>query len=628
MKFLHPSILYALGLLTIPVLVHLLRLQRFKTFPFPNVAFLQNVQKESRRTRHLKKRILLLSRLLLLTFLILAFARPVIPGKQSTRIGKNIIFFDNSLSTSYRENDNTVKQKLLNLLKKSIRPEGKYLLFFARNLSGIPVSGKYLNDKIDRDYYPGIIEHRKILQLLSGNDTAFKNIFYLTDGQFLDNSVIRSLGKDTNAEFHFIIRHPQFPENIRIDTLFINNRRENETELTAILKNSGKNIRTAVSIYIGNNLIYKNIINKTGQQTDTVHFKIENQAGTSGKIVLSGEGSFPMDNTLFFHLPFNKVHHILIAGDSIPAFLTSLYDNPGFTAKKTGSDNIPWNNLSAYDLIVIYGWHDFYSLQTLTKTGIPVVIIPRSGDDYPSLLKNFGQPVIDTVRHQISSINLAHPFFRDVIKKAPEKARFPYSNRLYRLKTQPQTLVATEDNRPFYFRSRNLYIFTGEISEPNSDFYLSPLVVPALVKPLFARQSKEKLYQYIDNPDPIRLKTVINDDIPLKLVNGTMEIIPYIEYENGAPVLYTKDIVSLPGNYAIMHRQDTLGFVSFNYNRRESDLTYFNPGTKTPGNVHIHENGYTGSIPPEKKPVDLTRLFLILAVAFMLIELLIIKKMP
>ena len=628
MKFLHPSILYALGLLLIPVLVHLLRLQRFKTFPFPNVAFLQSVRKESRRTRNLKKFLLLLSRLLLLTFLILAFARPVIPVKQSTRTGKNVIFFDNSLSTSYRENNNTVKQSLLNLLNKSIRPEGKYLLFFARNLSGISVRGKYLIDKIDRDYYPGVIDHRKILQLLTGNDTAFKKIFYLTDGQFLDNTVMQSLAKDTNTEFHFIIRHPRFPENIRIDTLFISNRREDETELTAILKNSGKNIRTAVSIYTGNNLIYKNIINKTGQQTDTVHFKIENQAGTTGKIVLTGEGAFPMDNTLYFHLPFNKVHHILIAGDSIPAFLTSLYDNPEFSAKKTVSDDIPWNELSAYDLIVIYGWHDFYSLQTLTKTGIPAVIIPQSGDDYPSLLKNFGHPVIDTVRHQISRINTAHPFFRDVIGKLPAKARFPYSNRLYRLKPQPQTLMATEDLRPYYFRYRNLYIFAGEISEPYSDFYLSPLVVPALVKPLFDRQSEEKLYQYVDNPGPIRLKTVFNDEIPIKLSNGTKEFIPYIEYDSGMPVLYTKDIISSPGNYAIVHRQDTLGFVSFNYNRRESDLTYFNPGKKIPVNVHIHENGYAGSIPPEKKPVDLTRLFLILALIFMLIELLIIKKMP
>ncbi len=628
MKFLHPSILYALGLLLIPVLVHLLRLQRFKIFPFPNVAFLQNVRKESRRTRNLKKRLLLLSRLLLLTFLILAFARPVIPVKQSTRTGKNIIFFDNSLSTSYRKSDRTVKQILLNLLNKSIRPKSQYRLFTNGHMQGILTAGKFLAKKIDKEYYPGITDHQKILKLLTENDSIPANIFYFTDGQFLSRQIVASLEKDTGTVFHFILYHPQYPLNLRVDTLYIYMHTPDQTEMEAILKNSSPDIHTSISIYADNSLIYKNIIEKKDQNIDTIRFKIDNHAGALGRIVISDDGAFPLDNTFYYHIPFVHVHQVLVISDTIPAFIKNLFPKTDFSIQKRIPDKIPWAELDKFDLIILYGWHDFFSRSTLTKTGVPIVIIPRNSDDYPSLLQAFGQAVIDTARHQISRINTAHPFFRDVIGKLPRKVRFPYSNRIYRLPSQPHTLIATEDNRPFYFRYKNLYIFTGEITAPHSDFYLSPLVVPCLIKPVFARQSKEKLYQYIDNPDPIRIKTVLKDDIPVKLVSGNDEIIPYSDYENGFLTLYTKNIITRPGNYAIIHGRDTLGFVSFNYNRRESDLTYFNSGTKTPGNVYIHENGYANLIPPGNKPVDLTRLFLILALVFMFIELLIIKKMP
>ena len=55
MQFKNLEILYFLALLIIPILVHLFQLQKFVKVPFTNVAFLQKIQQETRKSSHIKK---------------------------------------------------------------------------------------------------------------------------------------------------------------------------------------------------------------------------------------------------------------------------------------------------------------------------------------------------------------------------------------------------------------------------------------------------------------------------------------------------------------------------------------------------------------------------------------------
>ena len=60
MQFKNPEVLYFLSLLIIPILVHLFQLQKFKKTPFTNVAFLQKLIQQSRKSSELKKWLLFL----------------------------------------------------------------------------------------------------------------------------------------------------------------------------------------------------------------------------------------------------------------------------------------------------------------------------------------------------------------------------------------------------------------------------------------------------------------------------------------------------------------------------------------------------------------------------------------
>src|SRR5690554_2868225 len=99
MQFKHPEILYALFLLLIPILIHLFQLRRFQKIDFTNVAFLRKVTSQTRKSSEIKKWLTLLTRLLAMACLILAFAQPFFTSK--TAIEKNletVLYIDNSFS--------------------------------------------------------------------------------------------------------------------------------------------------------------------------------------------------------------------------------------------------------------------------------------------------------------------------------------------------------------------------------------------------------------------------------------------------------------------------------------------------------------------------------------------------
>ena len=99
MQFKNPEILYFLILLILPILVHLFQLRRFKKQEFTNVKLLKELEVQTRKSATIKKWLLLATRLLLLSCLILAFAQPFFDAKDTTNKGNElIILLDNSFS--------------------------------------------------------------------------------------------------------------------------------------------------------------------------------------------------------------------------------------------------------------------------------------------------------------------------------------------------------------------------------------------------------------------------------------------------------------------------------------------------------------------------------------------------
>jgi hypothetical protein len=119
-RFLNPQFLFALSLISIPIIIHLFNLRRFKRVLFTNVKFLQELKEETTRLSKIKHLLVLASRILAITFLVLAFAQPIIPlANNSISKAEKVVsvYIDNSFSMDAI----TKEGSLLEVAKKKAR---------------------------------------------------------------------------------------------------------------------------------------------------------------------------------------------------------------------------------------------------------------------------------------------------------------------------------------------------------------------------------------------------------------------------------------------------------------------------------------------------------------------------
>ena len=116
MSLLFPAFLTALGVIAIPIIVHLFYFRRFKKVYFTNVRFLKEVKEETSNRQKLRNLLVLAMRCLAIAFMVLAFAQPFIPKSDDVKRGEQAIslYIDNSYSMNTRSKD----APLLELAKK------------------------------------------------------------------------------------------------------------------------------------------------------------------------------------------------------------------------------------------------------------------------------------------------------------------------------------------------------------------------------------------------------------------------------------------------------------------------------------------------------------------------------
>jgi hypothetical protein len=110
MPFLNPAFLAALGLIAVPLLIHLIRRRKLKVVRWAAMEFLLQSQKKQKRRLRVEEILLLLLRMLIVALAALAFARPVLRSLGIPLLSQNarvyaVIVLDNSYSMNFRGAD-------------------------------------------------------------------------------------------------------------------------------------------------------------------------------------------------------------------------------------------------------------------------------------------------------------------------------------------------------------------------------------------------------------------------------------------------------------------------------------------------------------------------------------------
>ena len=102
MTFAHPSILWALFALAIPIIVHLFDFRRYKKLHFSDNYFLQELTNKNKKQRQLRKFIILCLRMLFIASIVIAFAKPYLKKDSGSAVVNQFdyvtIYIDNSFS--------------------------------------------------------------------------------------------------------------------------------------------------------------------------------------------------------------------------------------------------------------------------------------------------------------------------------------------------------------------------------------------------------------------------------------------------------------------------------------------------------------------------------------------------
>ncbi len=636
MQFKHPELLYALFLLLIPIIVHLFQLRKFKKTAFTNVYFLKKVSLQTRKSSQLKKWLILATRLLLLTALIIAFAQPFTSNYSAYKTKKEtVIYLDNSFSMQAKgKNGELLKRAVQDLIINVPDTENITLVTNTETYKNTTLKA-LKNELLELDYSAYTLSTNAALLKsklqFSKQKNTLKNLIFISDFQ-QDNTAL-NLKTDSLSTLYVVKLKPVNTNNTSIDTAYIINNNASTITVNVILKNSNKTpTNIPVSLFNNDTLIAKTAVSIT-EQSET-SFSLPANTAINGTFSIN-DTQLQFDNKLFFNIDIPPKINVLAINNQNDSFLKRIYTNDEFNYTPITLNELNYNTIDQQHLIVLNELTSIPNaligaLKQFTKKGGSLVIIPAVNDNlqaYNDLLINFGTKFSSLLKANkyITHINFAHRLYKDgVFEKKTDNFQYPKVNQYYTFETNNSTPVLSfEDGKPFLFQNSNTYIFTAPLNQSVTNFKNAPLIVPTLYNLGKYSLKHPELYYTIGKANTYDIDVALLQDRILSIENGTTNFVPRQQVFSNKVRLYTDNAPKTAGIYNIKDKSEVLKRVSYNYNRNENLLQYRTNFGKLKTNESIAE--VFDTIKSDTKVNALWKWFVTFALLLLITEMLILK---
>jgi hypothetical protein len=638
MQFKHPELLYALFLLLIPIIVHLFQLRKFQKEAFTNVAFLKEITLQTRKSSQLKKWLTLLTRLLLLACIILAFAQPFTSKTTAIKTtNETVIYLDNSFSMQAKGNKGPLLKRAIQDIITNVPETQTFSLLTNDNTYKNTTIKAIKNDLLQLDYSAKTLSYDAALlkakTLFSKDKSSLKHIVFISD--FQQQATGFNPPKDSLTNLLAVQLKPVNSNNVSIDSAYISNTTASNFELTVQLKHTGTPIdNLPISLYNNELLIAKTSVAIHGSAETT--FSLPTNTIINGRISID-DANLQYDNELFFNINEVEKINVLSINEENDSFLKRIYTEDEFRYTSTTADQINFNDLERQNLIVLNELKTIPStlasaLKTFTEQGGYITIIPSNDiiiSSYNDLLAHFNSPIGSLVpaEKHVTTINYSHPLYSNgVFEKEVTNFQYPQIQGFYKISAQTSaSILEFEDQTPFLLQSKNAYIFTAALNSSNSNFKNSPLIVPTLYNMAKNSFKVPDIYYTIGRDNSYNVNVQLNQDDILSLSNTNLNIIPKQHYFNNKVLINTLEDPAISGIYTIKNKNENLQNVSYNYNRMDSDLTY-----QDLSNINnlILTDSVTDGFDIIKSDTNMNALwkwFAIFALVLLIIEMLILK---
>lgn len=638
MQFLHPEFFYALPALLIPVFIHLFQLRRFKVQAFTNVALLQKIRFQTRKSSQLKKWLLLLIRLLLIACIITAFSQPFLSNQTAQKnTSETVVYLDNSFSMQAIGSKGSLLSRAVQDVITGFDATEKIGLFTNTQSYKSTALNDLKTELLSLKYSQNQLDLNTVIlkgtTLFSDSKTSSKTLVLVSDFQQQEAELLSVL--DTSIRIVLVPLKPINTDNTYIESVSL----EPSLNSNYSLNVSGKTSRTtndpiSVTLYQDQKVVGKSILEKTKDYKTT--FVLPNTREFNGKLSIE-DTQITYDDTFYFNIPKVEKIEVLAIHENTPStFLEKLYAGEEFIFQSQNYKSLDFSQIKSQNLIVLNGLTEVSialknSLQSFMNNGGVVVMIPsdngnlNSYNELLALQTNHKLKPIKRQQKRITNIAFKHPILKDVFEEEVTNFQYPTVQYYYPLTTRTNSVLSFEDQQPFLVQFKSLFVFTAAVETEASNFVNSPLIVPTLYNIGRSSLKTPPLYYWIGAENSFDIKLNLQKDRILKLANKDAQFIPLQTNFNSKVSITTKDNPNEPGHFSILKDTDTLTQVSYNYNRNESQL-YYSDLTKMKG-VFI-ENSLDTTLKNIKIEANVTWLwkwFVIFALILLAFEMLILK---
>tara|TARA_B100000795_G_scaffold104061_1_gene76759 strand:- start:30587 stop:32512 length:1926 start_codon:yes stop_codon:yes gene_type:complete len=637
MQFKHPELLYALFLLLIPILIHLFQLRRFQKVAFTNVAFLKKVSIQTRKSSQLKKWFILLLRLLAIAALVIAFAEPFKASKIALDSNKEtIVYLDNSFSMEANGANGTLLNAAVQDLVSQIPLNGKIHWFTNTNTYRNASAQQLKKDLLKLTYSQKQLSANEVLlkaeQIFSDDAVSNKRLIYISDFQQKEEFPELKNTFNVDAVHLKAIRE----QNIAIDTAYVISSNGNNTALKVRL--SAKEIEqksVSVSLYNGALLSSKVAVDFSQNKSQDILFSLENKEGFKGSITIP-DPSLSYDNSLYFSINKPSNLKVLSINTANQDFLQRMFKSEGFIYTSQSANNINYSIIPKQNCIVLNELKNIptsliNALREFSQKGGSLLIIPANNAElssYNKLLATLDLGELDQEvfeQRKITRIAFDHPLYLDVFEKRIANFQFPKTNSFYTIISKSPAILAFEDAKPFLLGTNNSYIATAAFNKITNNFSSSPLIVPTLYN--IARQSLQtpKLYYTIDTPVSFAVGVALAQDEILNIRDSIVNFIPLQQTKANKVIISTTENPIKSGTFTIENGERFIKNISYNYSRDEGKSIYVDAKTWKGVTVHKNITSLFDAIANENKITDFWKWFALLALLFLIAEMLVLK---
>ena len=636
MQFKYPELLWALLALLIPIFIHLFQLRRFKKTPFTNVKLLQKVISESRKSSTIKKWLLLATRLFLIGALVIAFAQPFFAKIGSLQEKETVIYLDDSFSMQAKINTSSLLETAVQELIGAIPKDQEISLFTNKNTFSKVTIEDIQNDLLQLKFTEEQLKldeiYLKAATFFSPDQNTQKRILVISD--FQERISPEKDVESGNLQWHLVKLVPSQIGNIAIDSAFIKTTNEMNLELTVLLSSNSEVESVPVSLFNKAKLIAKTSAVFDSDRKANIDFTLAKDEIIDAKIEIRETG-LSYDNQLFFNINQKEKIKVLVINEGNMDYIRRIFTEKEFQFSSYSPSNLNYSLLESQNIIflneptaipnVLYN-----ALQAFSANGGSLVIIPSVDPDintYNQLLGISATSFLEKIsgERNISKIAFSHPLYTNVFEKQVTNFLYPKAFSYLKIKTNIPPILSFENGDPFLVGLNGIYVFSASIAAENSNFKNSPLIVPTLYKMGSNSLKLPELYQVIGFTNQLDIPLLLEKDNIIKIVKDNYEFIPKQQsFANKVSLSFDENPWE-DGIYSIIHGETNIGNLSFNYPRTESNLVYVNTD-------NIKADSYQTSIPALFKNLEkdnlvteLWKWFIILALLFILVEVLIQK---